>query len=459
MKKIIKYITLTVLLFSMFFTGCEKWIDTDINIDPDVPSEVPMDLLMASMEANLAYQIGGNRAVKTSAILLQQLNGVDRNSNGEANYSISATDVNDFWRRMYYQGMMDAFAIIDKAEELASPYYSGAAKICMAMSLGTLTNLFGDIPYSEAFKGSEGVLTPAYDSQQNIYIAIENLLSESITELQSTENVFDIEGDLIYGGDEDDWLEAAYALRARYALNKGDYANALTYAGNSFGSGGDFKLPFGSENNQANPIYQFNSIAVWGDDIVMASTFIDMLNTVSDPRLPFYADLDGGGGYSGSVPGSEDDNVSDLGDYNDSPDAPVIFSSYVEMKFIEAECYMQQTAPDTDAAAAAYKVAVAASLSDVTDGANNSAWLTANIDIEDGTTITLEKIITQKYIAMYSTVVPYDDFRRTGYPTLTPVAGAGAIPVRFPYPQSEIAYNKDNVPTVTDLTVPLWIFE
>jgi len=443
----------------LIFSGCEKWIDTDLNIDPDVPSEVPMDLLMPSMELSLAYHIGGNRTVKTTAILLQQINGVARNSNSEANYVLASTDVDDLWRRMYYMGMMDAVKVIDMAAELESPHYSGAAKVCLAMSLGTMTNLFGDIPYSEAFLGSEGVLTPAYDSQQNIYAAINILLSEAITDLGASENVFDIEGDLIYDGDTDDWIKAAYALRARYALYQGNYTDALGYLANSFAPGENFKIDFGTEDNEANPIFQYNTLSAWGADIAMASTFIDMLNGVNDPRLPFFADLQGGI-YVGSIPGSEDDDVSDLGDYNDTPEAPVLFSSYAEMKFIEAECYLQQAVPDNDAAATAYKVAVAASLDYVTGGgAGNAAWLTANIAIEDGTTITLEKIIGQKYIAMYSTVVPYDDFRRTGYPVLVPVAGAGAIPQRFPYPQSEISYNSANVPSIASLTEALWIFD
>ena len=458
MKKYIKLAFLTLLISLFAFTGCEEWIDTDINIDPDVPSDVPVELLMPSMEAALAYHIGGTRAVKTTAIFLQQINGVARNSNSEANYSLASTDVNDLWRRMYYQGMMDAVKIIELGYKLNSPHYSGAAKVCLAMSLGTLTNLFGDIPYSEAFKGSEGQLTPSYDSQQEIYAAIDILLNEAVTDLQSSENVFSIKGDIIYNGSTAMWIKAANSLKARYALYRGNHADALTYAAGSFTSTEDFKMVFGTENNQAGPMYQYNTISAWGADIAMASTFIDMLNGVNDPRLPFYADTHGGI-YVGSAPGSEDDNVSDLGDYNDTPDAPVLFSSYFEMKFIEAECYLQQTTPDADAAAEAYKLAVAASLDYVTGGADNSAWLAANIDVETGASITLEKIITQKYIAMYSTVVPYDDYRRTGYPALTPVAGAGDIPQRFPYPQSEISYNSSNVPTVSSLTDPLWIFE
>jgi len=74
-------------------------------------------------------------------------------------------------------------------------------------------------------------------------------------------------------------------------------------------------------------------------------------------------------------------------------------------------------------------------------------------------TITLQKIIEQKYKAMYATVVPYDDWRRTGFPVLAPVIGATKdTPVRFPYAQSEITYNQ-NCPVGVQLSAKLWIFQ
>lgn len=456
MKKLFKMNIAFMLIFTLFFASCEKWIDTDININPDVPSDVPMNLLVPTMELSMAYQVGGNRAVKTTNIFMQQLNGVQRQSNGEANYIVSATDVDDLWRRLYYQTMMDATRLIQKAEEQSSPHYSGVAKVCLSLSLGTLTNLFGDIPYSDAFKGNEAVLTPEFDTQQQIYEAIDNLLEEAITELGSTTNVIALKGDIIYNNSKTSWIKAANALRARYALNTGDYAAALGYVASSFASTDKFVMNFGSSNSEAGPIYQFATVSSFATDIKMCETFIDKLIATTDPRLSFYAKLYSGS-YVGSPAGSEDGNASGLGTYNNSQSAPVVLSSYAEMQFIKAECLLRQAVPDPVAAAAAYKLAVASSVLTVT-GAANTAWLDANINIEDETTITLEKIIEQKYLAMYSTVVPYDDYRRTGYPDLTPVAGRGPIPARFPYPQTEISYNP-NTPVVTDNNQSLWIFD
>ena len=458
MKNILKFNILIILAVALIFSGCKKWIDTDLNIDPDQPADVPMSLLLPSIEASSAYTIGGNTAVRTSNIWMQFFDGVDRQSLTEGRYQINSADVNDLWENCYAQSMMDCKNLIIKAEEKESPYFDGIAKVMLALNLGTLTDFYGDLPYTEAFKGAEANLSPVYDTQESIYTSIDGLLAEAIADFGAADNAVDPGSeDLIYGGDISMWTKAAYALRARYAFYKGDNVNALTYIGNSFL--GDtlsrhydkFNMAFESGSNQ-NPIYQFMRDRT---DIRMGSTFMNMLINNADPRLPFYAATDVSGSYSGSDPGSENALASKPGIYNADEASPVLFSSYAEMKFIEAEIKLN-TSPDE--ALTAFKFGVMASVDDV--AGRDQLWLDTtilNVTVSD---LDLEMIITEKYKAMYSTVIPYDDYRRTGFPVLQTVLGAtaAAVPNRFPYPQSEITYNP-NTPSAVPLTTKLWIFE
>jgi len=446
MKNILKFNILVIIALAIVFSGC-KWIDTDLNIDPDSPSDVPMKLLLPATQASSGYIIGGNTAVRTSNIWMQFFDGVDRQSLTEGRYQLNSADVNDLWENLYSQSMTNCKDIIKKAEEQKSPHYAGIAKVMLALDLGTLTNFFGDMPYSEGFQGVEQ-LQPAYDTQEAIYSSIDGLLESAIADLKSSENAVDIEGDLIYGGDVDMWIKAANALRARYTLYKG--GDVTAFIADAFAVGEEFHLAFTSGSNE-NPIYQFMEDRT---DIRMSSTFIDMLSANSDPRLSYYAATDGNGNYTGSEPGSENAEASKPGTYNASAASPVLFSSYAEMKFIEAEYLLSS---DADAALVAWKAGVAASVLDVT-GSVNQTWLDANIN--NVTTLTLELIITEKYKAMYSTVIPYDDYRRTGFPTLQTVDDAtqNAVPVRFPYPQSEITYNS-NCPSGVTNDKALWIFK
>ncbi|MCD4794069.1 MAG: SusD/RagB family nutrient-binding outer membrane lipoprotein [Bacteroidales bacterium] len=449
MKNILKFNILLIFAVALIFSGC-KWIDTDLNIDPDSPDDVPMELLLPSIQASSGYVIGGNTAVRTSNIWMQFFDGVDRQSLTEGRYQLNSADVNDLWENLYAQSMMDCKDLIVKAGEQNSPYYAGMAKVMLALNLGTLTNFFGDMPYTEAFDGANAVLQPVFDSQTSIYATIDDLLDEAIADLGQADNAVDIAGDLIYDGNTAMWIKAANALRARYAFYNG--GNVTSYLADAFAAGENFSLAF-SEGSNENPIFQFMRDRT---DIRMSSTFVNMLADNNDPRLPFYAAPDGDGLYTGSDPGSENSAASYLGTYNASEDSPVIFSSYSEMKFIEAETLLSS---DNATALLAWQDGVKGSVEAVVgDTSITNSWLNANIN--NVTTLTLQLIIEEKYKALYSTVIPYDDYRRTGFPVMQTVQGAiaNAVPVRYPYPQSEITYN-ENCPSGVTTATGLWIFQ
>ena len=86
--------------------------------------------------------------------------------------------------------------------------------------------------------------------------------------------------------------------------------------------------------------------------------------------------------------------------------------------------------------------------------------LIANINNIDPGNLTLQDIIEEKYKAMYSTVIPYDDYRRTGFPIMQEVENAlySSPPLRFPYPESEILYNENTPRDISPFT-SLWIFQ
>ncbi len=453
-KKLNVKILALVIIVMLFSTSCSNWIDHGINIDPDAPADVPMYLLLPAIQQSMGYNLEGNNTVRTTNIWMQQFDGVDRQSFTEARYQLTPADVDNVWTSIYEEMLMNSTILIKKAqsEVSKSPNFEGVAQVLMATTLGITTDLFGDIPYSDAFQGSENVLKPTYDSQQDVYTAIFGLLDDAIVNLNETNNVFDISGDVIYDGDVSKWEKAAYSIKARQALQlslvngNAAYTEALSYVSQGFQSNADdFLVPWESANH--NPIFQFMEQR---GDIRMGATLVNMMSSDNDPRLPYYAAKDGDGNYTGSEAGSENTSASEPGVYNADPESPTILMTYSELKFIEAECKLML---GQSGAQEAYEAAVAASVLRVTGSANTS-WLNANIN---GVPVTLENIITQKYIADYSTNQPYNDYRRTGFPVLSLAAGAvlPSIPTRFPYSQSELDYNTANVPNVS-ITDKLW---
>jgi hypothetical protein len=436
----------TLVAFSLVFSGCESWIDTDMNISPNKPADVPMKFILPSIQTGMAYDLGGNTAVRTTNIWMQYFDGVERQSYAEAVYTLTPSDVNNLWNSLYSSEMKDAKKLIEKAEAEQGDYFAGVAKILLANSVGVTTDLWGDVPFTEAFKGDAGIIQPVFDSQEDIYNYIFTLLEEAIADLSSAENAVPLTNDMIYAGDIMKWKKAAYSLKARYLLNlskvngNAAFTDALALIASGFTSNSDdMQFFFGSTSAEASPFYQFMEQR---GDIRMASTFVDALNSTSDPRLPFFVEISGAGDYVGSDPGSQNSQACSPGSYLAGLSSPSVFMSYAELKFIEAECEFKVGSAAN--ALAAYKEAVKASVEKVA-GAGNSAWLDANINGETTGSLTLNKILYQKYLAQFGTVQSFNDWRRTGVPSLTPAIGATSLelPRRFPYAQEEQSYNEN----------------
>lgn len=453
----IKNLVLVLSLILISLSGCESdWIDSELNIDPDSPGDVPMALILPAVQQSMGYVLAGNDNARTNNIWTQHFDGVSRQSYTEARYQLTSADVGNIWDATYTDILMNLDRLVEKSkiESFESPHFAGVAQVMQATTLGITTDLFGDIPFSKALDGGQGNLKPEYDTQEQVYDTIFELLDGAVVNLAAAENVLPVEGDVIYGGDLSKWTKAAHSIKARQYLQLsnvlGDeaYTQALAAVENGFASNDDnYFVPF--EDANRNPIFQFMEQR---GDIRMGATFVNLLSATNDPRLPFYVAENADGEFVGSVAGSENASASEPGAYAADPASPVYLMTYAELKFIEAEAQLGLGSPAL--ATVAFEEAVAASVLMVT-GEANTAWLEANII---GGTVTLEEIITQKYINGFATNQPYNDFRRTGFPNLPLAEGAvlSQIPVRFPYPQSELDYNTDNVPAARQLTDNLW---
>ena len=457
MKKQIKNSILGfAVLFGVFSCAPEDWIDYSINNDPDAPSTVPMSLILPAVQQSVAYQLNGNNTVRTTALWMQQFDGVARQSFTETRYQLTPADVNNVFDDIYSEILINCKIIIDQAEG-SSPHFSGVAKVLTALSLGVATDLFGDIPYSEALQGSDN-LTPAYDSQESIYQTIFSLLDSAISDLSQSDNVFPLAGDLMYNGDVSKWIKAAYSLKARHYIQLSNksasaYSDALAAAElGFFDIGDDLALTFDSDDKS--PFYQFMDQR---GDIVMGGKLYDILYDLPgiywDPRIDFYFDDFFGAG--GSVAGSENADASLPGAFLTAEDATVYLMSVAELYFIKAEA---DAALGNNAEAS----------TNLQNGITRS-MLKSGADFDDirelyiqdaiffAQDTSLENIITHKYIDGFGTNQPYADWRRTGFPQLDLAIGAviPQIPTRFPYPQDELNYNAANVPSVS-ITDKVW---
>ncbi len=455
MKKLsIQFLALLVA-GSLFFQGC-NWIDRDLNLDPNAPTDVNLRDLLPLIETASAYTKGGDLA-RFSGIPMQHMSGVNRQAFAFERYRIIENDINNLWSSSYVDILINAKILLEKADAQDAPYYAGIAKVLMAHRLGSMTAVWGDMPYSDALKGNEGNLTPAYDSQEQIYQAVGSLLDGAIADFSGGAGSVAVGADdAIFGGDAAAWKAAAVSMKARFALHlskRNGYAAVLAALGQGAiaDNGGDMYFNFGAAVTEWNPIYQFD---IEREDIRIGAQVVDMLKATGDPRLPVYCAQDANGDYTGSVVGSGNVDASLIGPGYSSPTAPVYFITYAETKFIEAEAKLQTG--DAAGAAAAYNDGQKASLAQ--HGVSDAAWEAANAS-ETAGSITLEKIINAKYLALFTDSEVWVDWRRTGFPALTVAPNSetgGAIPRRFVYPLQERLYNGGNMPAGLDQLDPVW---
>jgi hypothetical protein len=452
MKNIFKYFVVALALFA----GSCNFIDSDLNVDPNNPADVPLNLLLPQAQATWAYVQGGDMGRYVSC-WTQHHSGQERQHQAIEVYNMNEADINNAWAGIYAGSLKDLSIIIEKANETSSPHYAGAAKVMTAMIMGNVVDYFNDVPYVDALRGADQ-LKPAYSSGAEIYNAIQNLLTDAINDFQAASSNFKLnaKSDLVYGGDLAKWTAFARTLKARYLLHLSKIDNSVygkvlaeLDGGAISSNAGNAMFTFGAAATEANPWFQFNDQR---GDVVMGKFFIDLLKSINDPRLPLIA-TEVGGDYVGAGAGVFGDinTNSRFGSYYGSSASPVPFSTYAEAKFIEAEAAFPT---DKARSATALNDAIKASLEQF--GVSDDNYIAAQAS-ETAASVTLEKIMTHKYIAMYTTLEPFTDWRRTGLPALQPAQGNTQIPRRYPYAQDERVYNGDNyIPNVTVFDRVFW---
>jgi hypothetical protein len=369
------------------------------------------------------------------------------------------------------------------------------ARIWKAYMFHRITDLYGDIPYSEAGKGSTDlVFLPKYDSQESIYKDLLKELDEAALALDATKPSFG-NADLIYNGDINKWKKFSYSLMLRLGMRLTKVDPALSkiwvnkaIAGGVILNGADnaiMKYTDGPSDFNRNP----SAFGPRRDDFAqssygtknveggkLAKTFIDVLKATADPRISVYAGVWVGTQQNTSAAIQKGfpngikiaPSAAEQGTYSEPNqstvfrfDAPLVILSNAETNLYLAEAALRgwyTTETDKDL----YEKAVKASFTNAgiygSSYAINDAtpYLTANPFMTGGTfDQKMNQIHTQIWIALFVDEQEiYANWRRTGYPTLTPVnfpgnVTNGTIPRRIKYPTGEYSVNSINLAEAT----------
>lgn len=427
-------ITLITVLFLM--PSCKKMME-DVNTNPDQPSDVPINVRLSAIQVSLAYSYGGDLS-RHSSIFTNQTVGAARQWLVFNNYGIKNEDLDYVWAdNLYSNVLMELKLLKEEAEKNDYEHYLGVAKAIEAFTLITMTDLWNDIPYSEALQGIKN-LQPAYDSQSQIYATAQRLLAEATAHLAATNGGAMTPGadDQIYNGDIESWEGFVSILKARIFLHLGEkdptnYQKAIDEITVNGGIFYDACIKFEGGAN-ASPWYQFNRDR---GDIQISSMMNSLLTTNYDPRSSLLA----------NIPFTTNHIFFREGQC-------VVLLSITEQKFILAECYFKLS--NLQQAKTYYLFGIEQSLGNFGLASFYNAFITQNVINPPANALTLNHIMTQKYLALFTSPEVFTDMRRTGFPVITPNTGT-QLPNRFPYPQKELDLN-NNTPRGTSLFTKVW---
>ena len=459
MKKI-KIIFLSIIVLG--FSACTKDFET-INTNPNAPVDVQPELLLRQVifdyGEKMSYEgfVAGNLLGQYFTAI--DFNLFDRHSLMEPQFGGNPWDI-------LYVNLRDNEIIIDKSRSNpALAVYEGPALIMKAYMTGVLTDLFGDVPYSEAFNGKEGNVTPKYDAQEDIYFAAGGILdnlNEAIAAIQNYQGATPLNGDILFEGNLNQWVKFANSLKIKYLMrvsNVRDITNELqtVFLEDNF-----------IKENSDNAVFDFAptppnnfrmSTARVGDYnlFIMSETIKEILTDLDDPREAIYFRPTGNNPstFAGLLNGPDPSQLSiSVGDYSlsgtifreNTGDLDANFLTSFEVNLLLAEA-AERGLINADAKLL-YEKGVEQAFEFWGAALPSNYLISGTAAYKNNGANPLEQIITQKWLGnILNGYEGWIDYRRTGFPKLKTILASlnnDLIPSRMPYPTTEASLNTAN---------------
>lgn len=481
MKKNIKNLNLMLLtLFAVTFSSCDKGFK-EINTSVDFVSSPNIDYELPYIELTMLDKNYYTQTYYAAAYASQ----INTNVTFPAITAYKETEMSEHWVWVYKQPLRAAVDMIENCKDDPSKVnYLSIGRILKVFLFHSLTDAYGDLPYSEAIKGyTDLILTPKYDPQQAIYADMFKELDEAIAAFNPGKTM-PIVSDIVYNGDINKWKKFANSLMLRLGLRimKADAVNGKKWidkaiAGGLLTSNADnFVVKYTSQvagtGTTSNGVPHTFISSSYITTYRLAQPFVDSLKSRNDPRtivycmreklpLTFYQEGDhtpanqrGRRQFDNITPRDSCSvaNIKTMGRY----DAPFVHLSYAQVLFQLSECVVRGII--TGDAQTYYENGVRAAMGELsiygTDGiitaAQQNAYLAANPYVPADA---LKMINTQYWIEChYNWYEAWANMRRSGYPDtyssldLTLSSNLGAqLPRRLYYPAAEATANPANL--------------
>lgn len=460
MKKYKSYlIFLAVFITINSASSCKKDFK-ELAINPNTSDHALPQALLAPAITNVV-SANMSRSQRITNELMQITVNMGDTEGKIFRYDIRTSEADYLWNAWYTQ-LTNFNDVYTGGEETASPTYQAIALICQSWVFSMLTDTYGDVPYFNANQAKNGLFTPAFDKQEDIYKDVFKKLEQANTLLASGANVAS-SSDPIYNGVAANWRKFGNSLYLRLLLRVSSKSELNVAA----------KFKEMIDTNPANyPIMTVNDdsailrwtgtapyvspFATWRPadwyTPKLASFFVDNLNERSDPRIGKWATLYNGdyaGIPSGYAVGQSPEGKSSLPTSLQTESILGNILNYPELELILAEAAAKGWIT-SKTAKTYYETGVTSAIA-LWGYALPTNYL--NFDLvkwNDTYTLDqkLELILLQKYYALFFTdLESWFEYRRTGYPILPKGPGLinnGTMPARLNYPVYIQSTNGEN---------------
>lgn len=445
----------------LFATGCTKKFE-EINQNPNAPEDVRPQFLLSNVISVAADQNTFDQGFRLANYLEHFAASVEYERIDRYEMGSNST----YWNTLYH---LQADIRSIKEHENSNEAYAAVGDIMSSFMYSQLTDMWGNVPYSQAIGAIDGNITPKYDTQEFIYtdpeIGILAVLENAANTLDAT--AAKVEGDVMFGGDLDQWIRFANSLQVRYLLR---ISGRIDVSGKLQTLVSDNRLMRGNIDNGVVPYLSsapnqwpmYNSAQGLYQEHRMTTTVDSVLTVWDDPRAAVLykpsskSVLAGDPAFKGMQNGQSRETIAaagiDLSDvslfgsiFRDVPGAiDGQFMQYAELQFALAEA-VERGILSGDAQTY-YQNGISASFEYYNTTLPDDYFTRENVVLDGSNNLT--KIMTQKWLSLISNGhEAWFNIRRTGIPALT--AGPdnlnnGKYPVRYLYPEGEQATNAAN---------------
>ena len=298
MKRFLKIFLSTSI--ASLLVSCDNGFE-EMNVNPNASTEVVPGFLFTNAQlstVNINFTGGAYLTIGQSMQHFATYKEVPAAGDKYFNFSYSTASWNAF-----SGAVIQLQQVIDEVSTNPIDINKlSVARIWKAYFFHRLTDLYGDVPYSEAAQAlSEKNYTPKYDLQSEIYVDLLNELENAANSFDASQPTFG-NADLVYGGDIAKWKKFAYSLMLRLGmrLTEIDEMAAKSWVEKAIAGGvivnneemGEIEYVDGSQTTSRNFIasglLSTDYVSPGGDNVEggkLAKTLIDHLKNTKDPRL------------------------------------------------------------------------------------------------------------------------------------------------------------------------------